>query len=73
MSENKVRKTVSFNITNDKDTEILRHIEGANFSGYVKELIASDILKRNQERRIIKRSDRGGIKIVIGGNIPSSL
>lgn len=50
MSGNKVVKSVSFNITNEKDAEYLKRIENVNFSGYVKRLIEKDI----RSRRIIK-------------------
>lgn len=47
---NKVRKTVSFNVTNEQDQEYLKRIENVNFSGYVKRLIEKDI----RSRRVIK-------------------
>lgn len=67
MSGNKIRKSVSFNITNDLDNQMLSHIEKINFSGYVKELIAADMLKRQQDLKIVKKTSNGGIKIVVGG------
>lgn len=67
MSTNKVKKTVSFNITNKDDLVMLEHIEEINFSGYVKELIYADIQRRNQSLKIIKKTNEGGIKIVVGG------
>ena len=63
---NKVKKTVSFNITNQNDVDMLVHIEDLNFSGYVKDLIASDIQKRKQPLQIVKKTESGGIKIVVG-------
>lgn len=66
MSENKVRKTVSFNITNTDDVKMLKYLEDKNFSGYAKELILADIQKREQALRIVKKSEGGGIKIVVG-------
>ncbi|KEF40100.1 hypothetical protein M670_00115 [Schinkia azotoformans MEV2011] len=63
---NKVKKTVSFNTTNQYDVEMLVHTENLNFSGYVKELIAADIQKRKQPLQIIKKTESGGIKIVVG-------
>lgn len=63
---NKVRKTVSFNITSGLDAEMLSHLENVNFSGYVKELIAADIQKRQQPLKIVKKTNNGGIKIVVG-------
>lgn len=65
MSENKVKKTVSFNITNKQDQEVLDHIKDFNFSGYVKELIHADIEKRKQDIKIVHKSAGGGIKIVL--------
>jgi hypothetical protein len=63
---NKVRKTVSFNVTNKQDLECLEHIKETNFSGYVKDLIYADIQKRKQALRIVHKSTNGGIKIVVG-------
>lgn len=63
---NKVVKSVSFNMGNEIDKECLEHIQQANFSGYVKELIFADIQKRKEARRIVHRSTSGGIKIVVG-------
>lgn len=45
MSENKVRKTVSFNITNPEDVKLLELIEDKNFSGYIKELLKEKLQK----------------------------
>jgi hypothetical protein len=67
---NKIRKTVSFNITNEKDQMYLERIKDLNFSGYVKELILADIKKRKQSLGIVKKTEGGGIKIVIGGQSP---
>jgi hypothetical protein len=64
---NKVIKSVSFNVTNKLDNQMIEHISNQNFSGYVKELIAADILRRQQELRIVKKTSNGGIKIVVGG------
>lgn len=69
MSENKVRKTVSFNITNKHDNQMLEHIENVNFSGYVKELIAADILRRQQDYKIVKKTANKGIRIVVGEKV----
>lgn len=65
MSKNKVRKTVSFNITNERDVKYLEHIKDINFSGYVKELIDKD-LQQKEKLRIIQKNEKGGIKIVVG-------
>lgn len=59
---NKVRKTVSFNITNPHDVDMLEHIEEKNFSGYVKELIAADIERKNKK---VVKSNNGSIKIFL--------
>ncbi|MCM3053659.1 hypothetical protein [Caldibacillus thermoamylovorans] len=59
MSKNKIRKPVCFNVTNEKDVQILEHLKGKNFSGYVKELI-----ERDMNRRIV-HSNGGGLKIIV--------
>lgn len=68
---NRFSRPVAFNRVHD--ATILQHIEGRNFSGYVKDLIMQDI--RNQERRkaareatngsrrVMQTSANGGIKI----------
>jgi hypothetical protein len=61
LSKNKIIKSVSFNITNVKDQEYLKRIDGINFSGYVKKLIEKDIKMLKGQR-----NERGGIKIVVG-------
>jgi hypothetical protein len=43
MSQNKVVKPVSFNITKPDDAEMLEHVKRRNFSGYVKKLILQDM------------------------------
>jgi hypothetical protein len=43
MSQNKVVKPVSFNITKPDDAKMLDHVKRRNFSGYVKKLIWQDI------------------------------
>lgn len=68
---NKVKKTVSFNITNKLDNQMLDHIGDLNFSGYVKELIAADMYKRQQELRIVKKTAKKGITIVVGEKVIS--
>lgn len=50
MSKNKVIKSVSFNITNEADAEMLKAIKRRNFSGYVKKLIMADIEARKEEK-----------------------
>jgi hypothetical protein len=65
---NKRVKSISFNITNPKDLEFLERLEQEKieFSRYVKELIFADMARRNAPLKIVKRSDSGGIKIVVG-------
>lgn len=64
MTKTKDVRSVSFH--KEKDQELLQHIENVNFSGYVKELIQADIARRNRPMQIIQRSEKGGIKIVVG-------
>jgi hypothetical protein len=66
LSKNKIIKSVSFNITNEKDQEYLKRIENINFSGYVKGLIKADLIKQEAELKIVHKSKGGGIKIIIG-------
>lgn len=66
MSRNKLVKPVSFNITKDLDIKLISHVKGKNFSGYVKELIHEDMLKREEKLKIVHKSEKGGIKIVLG-------
>jgi hypothetical protein len=61
-----VVKPVSFNITKEDDAKMLKQLEGKNFSGYVKELIKADLIKRESEFKIVQKTTGGGIKIVIG-------
>lgn len=63
---NKIIKSVSFNIKNLNDQVLLKHLENVNFSGYVKDLIQADFQKRNQELKIIKKVEGGGLKIIVG-------
>lgn len=65
---NKRVKSVSFNITNPQDKAFLDRMEAEKieFSGYVKELIFADMQRRNAPLKIVKRSESGGIKIVVG-------
>lgn len=66
MSKNKFPKSVSFNITNETDVKILKHIKGVNFSGYVKSLILEDMRKREQPLKIVKKNEGGGLSIIVG-------
>lgn len=50
MSSNKVVKPVSFNISKPEEAALLKHVSRRNFSGYVKKLIAQDILHRKEEK-----------------------
>lgn len=63
---NRFPKSVSFNHTVADDLKILEHVKDMNFSGYVKELILADIQRRNQPLKIVKKTENGGIKIVVG-------
>ncbi|MEH7011801.1 hypothetical protein V7087_13485 [Neobacillus niacini] len=65
---NKKVKSVSFNNTNPQEREFLERLEKEKleFSAYVKELIFADVLRRNAPLKIVKRSEGGGIKIVVG-------
>jgi hypothetical protein len=65
---NKRVKSVSFNIKNPKEKVFLDMLESESceFSRYVKELIFTDIERRNRALRIVKRSENGGIKIEVG-------
>jgi hypothetical protein len=49
-----------------KDQKILEFIENQNFSGYVKGLILADIERRSRPLQIVKKTDKGGIKIMVG-------
>jgi hypothetical protein len=46
ISKNKKIKSISFNVKNEGDRAILKHISRRNFSGYVKKLILSDIERK---------------------------
>lgn len=46
MADNKVIKPVGFNAVKDK--EILEYVKRRNFSGYVKKLIAADMLSKGK-------------------------
>jgi hypothetical protein len=78
--KNRFSKPVAFNHTMVEDKMILAHVEGRNFSGYVKQLIMEDIRKgkaaaaQNRPSQAVGEggekiisSGQGGIKIVIGG------
>ncbi|MBS4200263.1 hypothetical protein KHA93_11540 [Bacillus sp. FJAT-49732] len=65
MSKNKRVKPVSFNITNEEDQTMLEHLKDSNFSGYVKSLILADI-KRKQTLKHVKKTEGGGLKIIVG-------
>lgn len=66
--KNRFSKPVAFNHTNPKDQLVIKHVEGRNFSGYVKQLILADIKRENQSKKTMPRAIKngnGGIKIVI--------
>ncbi len=66
MSKNKDIRSVSFNKTKKNDVKMLGHLEGKNFSGYVKDLIWADIQKKESVLNIVQKNEKGGIKIVVG-------
>jgi hypothetical protein len=49
MSNNKIIKSVSFNVTNEDDKKMLKHLKKRNFSGYVKKLIMKEIELKSVE------------------------
>jgi hypothetical protein len=62
----KIVKPIALNDAKEEDIKILQHIKEINFSGYVKELILADIERRNQPLRIVQKSQKGGIKYIVG-------
>jgi hypothetical protein len=50
MSNNKIIKSVSFNVTNSDDKKMLDHLKRRNFSGYVKKLIMREIDTKNETK-----------------------
>ncbi|MFP7300518.1 hypothetical protein [Neobacillus niacini] len=72
MSKNKVIKSVSFNVTNEKDLAYLERIQNVNFSGYVKRLIEKDIRQRKvvkTEDKHVQQADFGGPVIIRGSGL----
>jgi hypothetical protein len=63
---NRFSKPVAFNHTNEKDQKVLKHVEGKNFSGYVKNLILEDIQRNSEKLKIVSKTGKGGVKIVVG-------
>lgn len=54
---NKIIKSVSFNVTNEDDKKMLKHLKKRNFSGYVKKLIMREIeLKGEKEETVLESS-----------------
>lgn len=71
MSENKVHKSVSLNKNNPDDVIVLKVIEqpGFNFNGFAREAMLEKITREQRQEqalRIVKKSEGGGIKIVVG-------
>ena len=80
-NKNRFTKPVAFNKTSEEDQTILTHLEGRNFSGYVKELILADLNHQNAPQddregtetvyngtfRIVQKTNSGGIKYVMPG------
>lgn len=69
---NKVVKSVSFNIKNEKDKEFLEFINKMNFSGYVKDLIEQDLKRRKSEPVIISKTPNGGIRVIVSNTYLST-
>jgi hypothetical protein len=71
---NKKVKSISFNITNPKEKKFLDLLEEEQweFSSYVKELIFADLERRNAPLKIVHKSKKGGIKIIVASNTPPS-
>lgn len=65
MSKNKIKKTVSLNITNPDDMEIIKKISepNFNFNEWARKLMLEDI--RREKSRVVHKN-QGGIKIVLG-------
>jgi hypothetical protein len=51
MNKMKFIKSVSFNLKNEEDILINKHIARRNFSGYVKKLILQDITSKKEPQR----------------------
>jgi hypothetical protein len=66
MSGNKVVKSVSFNVTNERDLPLLERIENVQFAPYIKRLIEKDI-----KSRIVIKSDHQPVRT--GGNTTPGL
>jgi hypothetical protein len=66
MSGNKVVKSVSFNVTNERDLSLLERIENVQFAPYIKRLIEKDI-----KSRIVIKSDPQPVRT--GGNTTPGL
>ncbi|UGB31724.1 hypothetical protein [Metabacillus sp. B2-18] len=57
MGKDKFVKSVHFNLKNENDSKINKHIARRNFSGYVKKLILEDIKKKEVEKGAIKQAE----------------
>ena len=62
MSENKFPKSVGFNLKNEDDQKILKHIKKRKFSPYVKKLILEDIKRKELLR---KQPDKNGSNAIV--------
>lgn len=58
MSKTKFPKSVSFNLKNEDDKKILKHISRRNFSGYVKKLILADIKTNLEKKETARQPER---------------
>ncbi|WP_051758215.1 hypothetical protein [Rossellomorea vietnamensis] len=62
-NKNKIIKSVSFNVTNEDDKKMLKHLLKRNFSGYVKKLIMREIeLKGEKEGAVPESSETTVLK-----------
>jgi hypothetical protein len=72
MGRNKIVKSVSFNVMNERDQMYLEKIKEINFSGYVKWLIAKDIRQRKViklENREVQHAIKDGSVIIRGSGL----
>jgi co-chaperonin GroES (HSP10) len=63
---NRFSKPVALNRASKTDQLIMKHIEGINFSGYVKGLILEDIAKKQANKGVVIQVKKGQKKIIKG-------
>lgn len=51
MTADKRVKSVAFNVKNQEEKYLWKHVSRRNFSGYVKRLIAEDIRRREESKK----------------------